>query len=109
MVHILEAYLLPFTGHVGCQSVTKKQVAGRKGRTSSAEQRDAAPCSELGLLCRGEGQNGTTLCTVLSQAGTREQETPLLAGKEAKPDNIGYSHFSFDIISSSHSHAHTCG
>lgn len=45
VVHILEAYLVPFTGHVGCQSVTKKQVAGKKGRTSSEAAEGCSPPS----------------------------------------------------------------
>lgn len=61
---------------------------GREGRLQVQQQSEAVTHSKLGLLCPGEGQSRSHPVHSFEVEGrVREQKTPLLAGKEAKPDN----------------------
>lgn len=61
---------------------------GREGRLQVQQQSEAVTHSKLGLLCPGEGRSRSHPVHSFEVEGrVREQKTPLLAGKEAKPDN----------------------
>lgn len=71
MVHILEAYLVPFAGHVVCQSMTKKQVAGKKGRTQSKAAEGCIPTQSLGCSVEVKTEPPFALSSVKRAQGSR--------------------------------------